>query len=77
MGVTLNLSLNITSDSNDENDFPHKLLLTNTQVSRLHKAFSNGSSANLKLSKTHLPNIGQSGGFLGTLLGPLRKTGLF
>ena len=51
--VTINLSSNIISDSNDENNFPRKLLLTNTQVSRLRKAFSNGSSANIKLSKTH------------------------
>ena len=50
-------------DSNDENNFPHKLLLTNTQVSRLRKVFSNGSSANIKLSKTHLHKIGQSRDF--------------
>ena len=30
--VTLKLSLNVVVDSNDENNFPHKLLLTNTQV---------------------------------------------
>ena len=42
--VTLNLSSNIIGDSNDENNFPHNLLLANTQVSRLRKAFSNGSS---------------------------------
>ena len=36
-------------DSIDENNFPHKLLLTNTQVSRLRKAFANNSSANIKL----------------------------
>ena len=35
-----------------------------------------GSSANIKLSKTQLHKIGQSGGFLGRLLGPLPKTGL-
>ena len=40
--VTLNLSSNIIGDSNDENNFPHKLLLTNTQVSKLPKAFPNG-----------------------------------
>ena len=40
--VTLNLSSNIVGDSNDENNFPHKLLLTNTQVSKLCKAFANG-----------------------------------
>ena len=39
--VTLNLSPNITSDSNDENNFPHKLLLLDTHVSKLCKAFSN------------------------------------
>ena len=32
--------------------------------------------ANIKPSKTHLQQIGQSGGFLGKLLGPLLKTGL-
>ena len=32
-------------------NFPHKFLLTNTQVSRLYKAFANSSSANIKLSK--------------------------
>ena len=55
---------------------PHKLLLTNTQVLRHRKAFANNSSTNIKLTKTQLHNIGQSGGFLGRLLGPLLKTGL-
>ena len=74
--VTLNLSSNIVGDSDDANNFPRKLLLTNTQVSRLRKAFANNSSANIKLSKTQLHKIGQPGGFLGRLLGPLLKTGL-
>ena len=30
---------NVIVDSNDENNFPYKLLLTDTQVSRLHKTF--------------------------------------
>ena len=30
--VTLKISLNVVGDSNDENNFPQKLLLTNTQV---------------------------------------------
>ena len=38
--------------------FPCKLLLINTQVSRLHQAFANNSSANIKLSKTQLSKIG-------------------
>ena len=57
-------------------NFPHKLLLTNRQVSNLLKAFSNHLSANIKLSETQLSKMIQSGGFLGRLLGPLLKTGL-
>ena len=38
--------------------FPRKLLLINTQVSRLCQAFANKSSANIKLSKTQLSKIG-------------------
>ena len=49
--VTLKLSSNVVGDSNDENNFPHKLLLTNTQVSKLRKTFANDSSVNIKLSK--------------------------
>ena len=51
-------------------------MLTNTQVLKHCKAFANNSSANIKLSKTQLHKIGQSGRFLGKLLGPLLKTGL-
>ena len=61
-------------DSNDENNFPHKLLLTNTQVSRLRKAFANNYSANLKLSKIQSHKIEKSGGFLGRLLGLVLNT---
>ena len=55
--VTLNLSKNITGDSSDEQNFPHKLLLTNKQVSGLCKAFANNSSANIKLLKTQVPKF--------------------
>ena len=41
--VTLNLSSNLIRNSNDEVNFPHKLLLTDTQVSKIHKVFANGS----------------------------------
>ena len=33
--VTLNFSSNLTRNSNDETNFPHKLSLTDTQVSKL------------------------------------------
>ena len=62
--VTLNLSSNKISDSNKETDFLHKLLLTDTQVSRIPKAFANGLSSNVKLSKIQLFKILQSRLFL-------------
>ena len=70
---TLKISSNVVGDYNDENNFPHKLLLTNTEVSKLPKTFANNSSVNIKLSKTQLHKIGQSGGFLGRFIEPLLK----
>ena len=58
--VTLNLSPNLIGNS-DEINFPHKLLLTDTQVSKIHKAFANGSWANTKCSKIQLSKIVQLG----------------
>ena len=72
--VVLRLSPNMVGD--DETNFPHKLLLTNRQVANLRKAFANYLSTDIKLSKTQLSKMIQSGGFLGRLLGPLLKTGL-
>ena len=63
-------------DSDDETNFPHELLLTGRQVSSIRKVFSNNSSVDIKLSKTQLSKMIQSGGFLGKLLGPLLKTEL-
>ena len=72
--VVLRLSSNMIGDN--KTNFPHNLLLTNTHVSNLRKAFANNSSADIKLSKTQLSKMIQSGGFVGKLLGPLLKTGL-
>ena len=60
--VTLILSSTLIGNSNDETNFPRKLLLTNAQVSKIRKAFANGASANIKFSKTQLYKI-ESGGF--------------
>ena len=72
--VVLRLTSNMIGDN--ETNFPHKLSLTNRQVSNLRKAFTNNLSADIKLSKTKLSKMIQSGGFLSRLLGPLLKTGL-
>ena len=72
--VVLRLSSKMIGDN--ETNFPQKLLLTNRQVSNLRKAFANYLSTNIKLSKTQLSKMIQSGGFLGRLLGRLLKAGL-
>ena len=61
-------------NSDDETNFHHKLLLTNRQVANFRKIFANHTSTDIKLSKTQLSKMIQSGGFLGTRLGPLLKT---
>ena len=55
--VILQISSSVTGGSIDENHFLYKLLLTNTQVSKLLIAFADNSSANIKWSKTQLHKI--------------------
>ena len=59
----------MTGNSDDEINFPRKLLLTNGQVINLCKAFANYLSTDIKLSETLLSKMIQSGGFLGRRLG--------
>ena len=63
-------------NSDDNTNFPHELLLTNRQVANLRKTFAKNTSTDIKLSKTQLSKMIQSGGFLGRHLGPLLRTGL-
>ena len=74
--VVLMLSPNIIGNSNDDTNFPHKLLLTNRQVANVRKVFANNSSTDIKSSKTQLSKITQSGGFLVRRLGSLLQAGL-
>ena len=61
----------MVSNSNDNTNFPHELLLTSRQVANIRKAFAKNTSIDIKLSKTLLSKMLQSGGFLGNLLGKL------
>ena len=70
----MRLSLGMVGD--DKINFPHKLLLTNRQVANLLKAFASKSSTDIKLSKTQISKVVQSGGYLRRLLCPLLRTGL-
>ena len=69
--VVLRISSNMVVNSNDNTNFPHELLLTNRQVANIRKAFAKNTSTDIKLSKTQLSKMMQSGGFLGSLLGKL------
>ena len=61
-------------NSDDEANFPHKLLLTNRQVANICKAFANHTSTDTKLSKAQLTKM-QEGGFF-RFFAPLLKSGL-
>ena len=74
--LVIRLSPSLIDDSNDETNFPQELLLTDRQVSSIHKTFADNSSVDIKFSKTQLSKMIQSGRFLGKLLGPLLKRGL-
>ena len=74
--MTLKLSSTVVGYSNDENKFPHKFILTNTQISMLFKVLANNFSTNIKLSKTQLLKTEQWEKILDKLLKPLIKTGL-
>ena len=47
--TTLKLSSNVVNDSDDDTYFPHKLILSNTQVSNLLEALANILSTNIEL----------------------------
>ena len=70
----MRLSSNLIGNSDDKTSFIIELLSTNTQVTNIYKAFANYLSTDIKLSKTQLSKMIQSGGFLGKMLRPLRKT---
>ena len=61
----------------NENNLPHELLLTTRLKTQVRNVLENNMSFNIKLSKTEIAKIIQSGGFLGSLLstiaGPLMK----
>ena len=74
--VASRISSSMVGSSNDNTNFPHELLLTNRQVANIRKAFAKNKSTDIKLSKTQLSKMIQSGGFLGRLLDPLLNAGL-
>ena len=78
--VFLRLLSDMVGSSDVKTNFHHKLPLSYRQVANLRKfsskAFVNYLPTDIRLPKTQLSKMIQSGGFLGRLLGPLIKTGL-
>ena len=72
-GVTLKMNVKIFEEKN----LLHELLLTARQKTKLRNAFENNMLTDIKLPKTQVSKIIQSGGFLGSLLskipGPIIK----
>ena len=52
----------------DGNDLPHELLLTTRQKTKLRYAFNNKMSTDIKLSKSQISEIIQSGGTFRTII---------
>ena len=55
----------------DGDSWPHELLLTTRQKTKLKNAFNNNMSTDIKPSKAQISKIIQSGAFLGSLLSKL------
>ena len=75
-GATLRLGVkNFNKD-----ELPHELLLTTRQNTKLRNAIDNNLATDIKLSKSQIKKLVQSGGFLGKLLsklaGPLMKVAM-
>ena len=72
------LRLGIKNFNKDE--LPHELLLTTRQNTKLRNAINNNLATDIKLSKSQIKKLIQSGGFLGKLLsklaGPLMKVAM-
>ena len=72
-GVTLKMNVKMFEEKN----LLHELSLTATQKTKLRNAFENNVLTDIKLPKTQISKIIQSGGFLGSLLskipGPIIK----
>ena len=72
-GVTLRMSMKIFNGNN----LPHQLLIITRLTTKFRNALENNKSTDIKLSRTQICEIIQSGRFLGTLLrklaGPLMK----
>ena len=74
------LTLRLSTKNFNKDEVPHELLLTTRQNTKLRNGLNNNSATDIKLSKTQIKKIIESGGLLGKLLsklaGPLMKVAM-
>ena len=56
--------LRLNKKNFEDEEFPHVLILTTRETPEMRNAFANNMSADIKLSKSQIPNIIQSVRFL-------------
>ena len=75
-GATLRLGIKTFN----KDELPHELLLTTRQDTKLRDAINNNLATDIKLRKSQIKKLIESGGFLGKLLsklaGPLMKVAI-
>ena len=57
----------------EDEEFPHEIFLTTRQTTKIRNIFANNMSTDIKLSKTQVSKMIQSGGLLRNILGNLGK----
>ena len=65
--------LRLNKKNFEDEELPHELFLTTRQTTKIRNAFANNMSTDIKLSKTQISKIIQSGGSFGSLLVNFRK----
>ena len=65
--------LRITKKNLPDEKLPHELFLTTRQISKITNTFTNNMSTDIKLSKSPIFIIIQSGAFISSWLGKLGK----
>ena len=68
--------LRVNKKNFEDEELPHELFLTRRQTTIIRNIFSKNMSTDIKLSKTQISKIIQSGGSFGSWLGNLGKKAL-
>ena len=68
--------LRIHNKNFEEEEFPHELFLTTRPTTKIRNAFANNMSTDIKLIKSQISKVIQSGGSFGSWIANLGKKAL-